>query len=405
MYFWFPVIQFTMMSQKGIAIVSSKVVPIIALILVSLYSANAGAQTSLADLYRGGEVRFIPEITITDADLPDDVYLVGFEQPWSITVDEHGNIYFADYGANNIKKFDPSGRFLDVIGREGSGPGDFRMLYFLGYSLDRLVVWDMGNNRFCFMTLEGEFISARPLNRSEEGWPGKMQTLPNGDIVLESRKDIFGETGQEQTTEIRLYSPEMEFRRVIYSNENLSRKNIPDSGASIPVPFSPRVHWSVTPESRIVVGFSDEYRIEIHDSASNTMSTFEHEYSPVRVTRDDMETWFDGITSSDSEGNITFGASDYIRDNTEFPRFKPAFGQLMVDSEGNILVQVHRKEADRDYRSFDAFRTSGEFLGSVRILEGGDYPIVGAPIVHDFMIIGEQGEFGEISLIKYRISR
>jgi len=71
LYFWFPVIQFTMMFQKGIAIVSSKAVPIIALILVSMYSANARAQTSLAELYRSGEVRFVPEITITDADLPE----------------------------------------------------------------------------------------------------------------------------------------------------------------------------------------------------------------------------------------------------------------------------------------------------------------------------------------------
>ncbi len=383
---------------------SRRLVPIIALMLLFTQSNDTGAQTSLAELYRGGEVRFIPEITITDADLPDNVYLVGFEQPWAITVDGGGNIYFADYGANNIKKFDSTGRFLKVIGREGSGPGDFRRPYFMGCSLDRLVVWDMGNTRFCLMTLDGEFISARPLDRGEEGWPGKLQALPSGDIVMEANKGIFGGTGQEQITEIRLYSPEMEFRRIIYSNANLSRKNVPNS-SPIPVPFSPRVHWSVTPDSRIVVGFSDEYRIEIHDPASGNVSTFEHQYSPVRVTRDDMETWFGGITSSDSEGNITFGASDFIRDNTEFPRYKPAFGQIMVDSEGNILVQVNRRNADLDFRSFDAFRPSGEFLGTVAITEGGDYPLVGAPIFQNCIMIGEQGEFGEISLIKYRIAR
>ncbi|MFC1627690.1 6-bladed beta-propeller [Gemmatimonadota bacterium] len=376
-----------------------------AFLLISMHATGIGAQTTLADLYHDGEVRFVPEITITDADLPEDVYLTGFEQTWAITVDAGGNIYFADFGANNIKKFDQAGRFLNVIGREGSGPGDFRMPYFLGHSLDRLVVWDMGNTRFCFLNLEGEFISARPLDRSEEGWPGKIQTLPNGDIVMESNKGIFGEAGQEQITEIRLYSPEMVFRRIIYSNENLSRKTLPDSGRMIPVPFTPRVHWSVTPENRIVIGFSDEYRIEIHDATTGDMSAFEHEYSPVRVTRDDQDTWFASITSSDSEGNITFGAPDYIVDNTEFPRFKPAFGQIMVDSEGNILVQAFRQEMERDFRSFDAFRPSGEFLGTVEITDGGEYPQVGAPIIKSCMIVGEQGEFGEISLIKYRISK
>jgi hypothetical protein len=185
----------------------------------------------------------------------------------------------------------------------------------------------------------------------------------------------------------------------------VTRKTVPETGDSLPAPFAPQVYWSTTPDGMIVIGFSDEYRIEIHDPVDGLVSTFEHDHSPVRVTRDDMETWFGGITSSDSEGNITFGASDFIRDNTEFPRFKPAFGQIMVDSEGNILVQAYRKNAERDFRSFDAFRPSGELLGTVEITEGGDYPLVGAPIFHDFMIIGEQGEFGAISLIKYRLVR
>ena len=384
---------------------SFRLVPVIALFIISIRPAASEAQTSLADLYRSGEVRFIPETTITDTDLPPDVYLVGFEQPWSITVDDVGNIYFADYGADNIKKFDPNGRFMYVIGREGSGPGDLRRPYFITCSRGRLVVWDMGNTRYCILTPEGDFISARPLNRSEEGWPGKLQALPNGDIVTQSSRSVPGPDGDEEVTEVRLYTSEMEYRKTLYRNVDLTRKVVPDSGESIPVPFAPRVYWSVTPDNRIVIGFSDRYRIEIHDPRLGLVSSFEREHSPVRVTRDDMETWFGGITSSDNEGNITFGASDFIRNATEFPHFKPAFGQIMVDSEGSILVQVHRSDAEQDYRSFDAFKPSGEFLGTVEITDGGDYPLVGAPIFRDFMIIGEQGEFGEISLIKYRIAR
>jgi len=33
------------------------------------------------------------------------------------------------------------------------------------------------------------------------------------------------------------------------------------------------------------------------------------------------------------------GAPDYIKENTDFPKYKPAFKEIVTDDEGNIWVK------------------------------------------------------------------
>jgi hypothetical protein len=43
-----------------------------------------------------------------------------------IAVDEQGNLYVLDAQLHEVKVYDSEGNFLDVLGREGEGPGEFR---------------------------------------------------------------------------------------------------------------------------------------------------------------------------------------------------------------------------------------------------------------------------------------
>ena len=87
-------------------------------LIVTFVFIQADNQESLADLYKGGKVRFVQELILDDNSMPEDVF---FESPSYIMVDAKGNIYISDYMANNIKKFDASGKFIKIIGREGQG--------------------------------------------------------------------------------------------------------------------------------------------------------------------------------------------------------------------------------------------------------------------------------------------
>lgn len=52
-----------------------------------------------------------------------------FDSPSQIKLDREGNLYVLDNGYLCVKKFDKNGNFIEKFGREGSGPGEFRMVF------------------------------------------------------------------------------------------------------------------------------------------------------------------------------------------------------------------------------------------------------------------------------------
>lgn len=71
-----------------------------------------------------------------------------FDRPYSVSVDQDGNFYVADFGNHRIQAFSPSGDLLFICGKRGSGDGELESP--LGAAVDgegALWVLDWGNNR------------------------------------------------------------------------------------------------------------------------------------------------------------------------------------------------------------------------------------------------------------------
>jgi len=86
-----------------------------------------------------------------------------FISPEVFGVDQHGRIYVYDRRLNELRRFDPDGRLIDVVARRGDGPGDLRPGIFL--RIDSTSLWysdQMG--RVQWMTLDG-----RPLRTVSTG--------------------------------------------------------------------------------------------------------------------------------------------------------------------------------------------------------------------------------------------
>jgi DNA-binding beta-propeller fold protein YncE len=100
-------------------------------------------------------VRGNPPAALTD---PTDV----------VTDPANGDIYVAESHTDvtdpnlvaRISVFDKNGKFLRVIGKNGTGPGEFRTPHALEFdSRGRLIVADRHNHRIQILTKEGTFIS------------------------------------------------------------------------------------------------------------------------------------------------------------------------------------------------------------------------------------------------------
>ncbi len=369
---------------------------------------SVSSQESLSDLYASGTIQLVPELIIDENSMEGKHF---FQAVIEIALDEEGFVYVSDYQANNIKKFDASGVFIKTIGREGQGPGEFSWPWEIAVSRGRLFVWDMRNMRICVLSSDGAFIKAVKI-QIQDGRPEKLEALPNGNIVIEMEKIHYQDIDKPQDRTISIYSPTLELKKTFYSQQVWNNKymNIEGRFTNLPQPFAQLVHWGVSPEGQIAVGFPKAYEIELFNSEGSRLSSFEHRYEPVKVTEEDKKMFFSGISysTSTSGGAVSRkqGAPDSMVKNTVFPKFKPPFNSVFVDGEGNILVRLHGNERQKENFNFDAFRSDGSFIGNVQIFGEKTFLGQSGTVFEDhFVWMQDRDEDGLISIVKYRISK
>jgi len=379
---------------------------IIMIPLCSVIIPAAGDQgKSLAEIFRTGKVRFVPEITITDDSMAGKSF---FSQISDIALDNQGNLYASDSKENNVKKFDPSGFFLGTIGRAGQGPGEFSYPTEIEFSKGRLYVRELMNSRVSILDDKGTFLKSVRVEMQEGQWQN-MRALPDGRFAVQREKVNRQDLNAPQEVFIDLFSSALEFIKTLYRHEIRRNQYITEPlRTNVPIPFAPQVYFDVTQDGKVVIGYSGKYEIEIHDPDKGKVAAFSHSYAPVEVTAKDKELYFGGMTvmmgGSSGATSQKRGAPEYIVKNTEFPRHKPPFVNIKVDVDGNIWVQPYGLTIDKDGPEMDVFDKQGRSLGRVRIEAGGAFPYWMVPLAEGFWTI-KINEDGEWSLVKYRVSK
>jgi hypothetical protein len=176
---------------------------------------------------------------------------------------------------------------------------------------------------------------------------------------------------------------------------------------NVPIPFAPSVYWDVTPDGKIVLGYSEKYEIEFYDPDKGKMSSFSHAYKPVDVSASDKDQFFQGITVMTStdrgERSVKRGAPDYMVKNTEFPKVFPPYRDLKVDFQGNIWIIPWTSQAQKMGGVFEAFGPDGKFLGRVQI-ENNEYPPYRPFWLPNGFWCTRANADGEYRVVKYRIT-
>lgn len=335
---------------------------------------STAAPQSLADLFKTGSVNFTRDFFISEKDFPEEVY---FQSPRGIVVHTDGRIYVIDSSAHNIKMIGPDGKLMKVIGQEGQGPGDFYSPAFIAISKNRLVVWESMNRRFSILDMDGEFLKLAKID-DELGRPIKMRALPDGRLVVmtEAQVEIDNKLLQQYT--LFLLSSDFEIVKTLFSHKLRRRKLITDPmRVYVPQPYAPNILWDITSDGRIVLGCSDLTDIEVFDPDRGRLFTFSFEYTPVKLTDEDKDNHFAIFTMTVIRGNkkeTKQGAPDYIKDNTGFPRYKPAFKDIVTDDEGNIWVRPFHEDRELEDFLFDVFDKKGQFIKRIRVFGETTFP-------------------------------
>ncbi len=384
------------------------VIPILSALwsAANLFPTSSPAQEKrLAEIYKTGKIRLIPEITITDEAMNAKDFFAGASD---VALDGKGDLYVCDGRANNIKKFSAQGKYLKTIGKQGQGPGDFNNPIEMEISGARLYVRELYNQRISVLDSEGNFIRSVPFPIEIGTIWWRIAAIPGGRFILERERANYDDPNAPQECFIELYSLDLEPVKIIYQRKVRRNKYITEpQRTNVPIPFSPRVHWDVTPDGEIVIGFSEKYEVEIYDPVKGKLSAFSRPYKPVEVTAEAKDLFFRNMTAvSGMMGGPTTtqrGAPDFIVKNTEFPKYYPPYNDLKVDSEGNIWVRPYVANAADASRFFDVFDRDGEFINRVRIEGEGLYPGRTAWTPKGFWTITMTKD-EEYKIVKYKIS-
>jgi len=335
------------------------------LVLITLNSRLI--DDSLAEIYKTGKVRIIPEATITnDSMLDGDI----FESPTDLAEDKDANIYIVDYRANNIKVFDANLKYKKIIGRKGQGPGELYGPAEIDCTSRYLLVREILNRRISFFDLAGHFIRSAPVT-SGAGTISKIRAVPDGRILVSRDKAYTSDLENKEECTIELYSSEFEFIKTVYSHAVKKRMMAAGPSAKVlPVPFAADVYWDVMKDGKIALGYSDKYEIEIYGLETGKERVITRRYKPIRITEDDKDYFLKHLSSvsfTDSgASNLRRVTGDLWR-LMKFPKYKTAFLDLRVDSEGNIWVGPEFGNPDRATTNYDIFSAAGVFINRIVI--------------------------------------
>lgn len=162
------------------------------------FYVNYGGVTRSSTFYVGGEIEEDSELLNSDQFIvpkyPSSINS-SFNSPTGIAVDSDNNIYVADSGNSQIKKFDSKGNLLLTLGTLGSSKGQF--IHPLGVFVNKKYVYvlDTGNSRIQIFDKNGNFVNSWGTRGDQIGMfytPVSMSSDKYGNLyVVDSEQNVI----------------------------------------------------------------------------------------------------------------------------------------------------------------------------------------------------------------------
>ncbi len=340
-------------------------------ISISIFNADYKSQWK-GNIEKEGEVRviknpnepFYGEIIL---DLDEDLSIgnendenFSFFKATKPSVDSDGNILVLDKGNFRIQKFDKNGNYLQTIGHQGEGPGEFeRPRYLYLDHQDNIYVGD--GRHIDVFNKNGVFKISFKLN----GFTYLLGITKEGNILAQINSRT---TPTRETQEIVLISTEGKKIKTIvrfpFENPPLLRGCFYLSN-----PYTPCLYSCLLNEEFGVYGYSFEYRLFMFNSLGEIAYIIEKDERGEIFTRKERNELLDRKMKELKQSRL---GSKYSRNEVKsiykFPKYKPFFRSILKDNKDRIYVMRFKLLTKKDeIPVFDLFNKEGYYLYRIKI--------------------------------------
>jgi len=283
-----------------------------------------------------------------------------------------GRIVIANAGTGELRYFDPSGRLLRRTGRKGGGPGEFQGLTWLGtLRADSLITFDWRTRRVSIFDSNGDFVRSTTLETLATAPPSHVHVdlLSNGSLLIGAQRLFASPDVGSGVHNDTIYHIRFEPHGI--SCDTIGRRPgaesyilVHEGGLELlPLPFGHSPHTAAY-RSGFYFGRGDSYIIGYYSSEGQLLRSIRKTHDRQSVTAADQHRFRKSMTEGIEDEQERRMIENLLAD-VPFPKTMPAYGNIIVDVEGNLWVEEYRRPWE-DQPRWTVFNREGGLLGVVR---------------------------------------
>ncbi len=301
---------------------------------------------------------------------PDESSPGELMEPGTLGVDDQDRVYVADRKPAMIKVFDSAGKLVRTIGREGAGPGEYKVA-FLAVRGPHLVVHDPMQGRTSVFDTSGAFL--RSWNSSCCFWSDiaidtanriYIPTMVVPDSGGKSRGRAYSRYRVDGTLLDTLFVPQRTGETKEWSFTRTSGRTRRTGMISL-VPYTSTVVLALHPMGGFVQGWTGEYLILRSPRGEDTTMVLTRAWTPEPIPEATRQRAVEEMVTN-AKDMVGEAAARETAKLGDVPTSAPAYQSLRVDLDGNIWAR-HLVGSDSTRTRYDIFSPDGAWLGPVTV--------------------------------------
>jgi hypothetical protein len=326
----------------------------------------------------GNHVRLHEELRVGQLEGPPE-YTLGLIG--AMAVGNDGSIFVYDAAATIISRFDSTGSWVADLGREGSGPGEYRRVNDMRTLPDgQLAIWDARLGRITVYDTSGRYAESHQVPSGLHA-PRSFEIDTAGNFYVMSWDPQVGIEGEIPKFFIKVSATGHVMDTIPLPQEDQTGPRfVVPTAEGWRYPFPHATKWAWSPFGYLITGRNTEYAFTLHVTGGLPLR-LSRTYTPVMLTNEERRIWQKRIDGFFEEHGRPDGpavvAPSGAGEESDLPDVKPAYRNLWTDDNGRVWIEryvsavtapVSAGAPDSSWReppTFDVIEPDGTFLGTV----------------------------------------